>query len=103
MGAQDLSEVIAAVRDKAAYPSPLIAVGAMHSVTRCIEADQGTIVCMAGFHRIVGLAGAYDSAVQARPYTFARRKSSSAATFCWPVYCLVALRATLESAPARSR
>ena len=65
--AQDLSEVIAAVRDKAAYPSPLIAVGAMHSVTRCIEADQGTIVCMAGFDRIVGLAGAFDSAVQARP------------------------------------
>jgi len=55
------------VRDPVAFPSPVLAVGALHSVTRCIEADRGTVLCMAGFDRLVGLAGAYDSSFQARP------------------------------------
>ena len=64
--AQDVEEVVAAVRDPKNHPSPLIAVGAMHSVTRCIEADAGTIVCMAGLDRVIGMAGAFDSPCQAR-------------------------------------
>ena len=62
---QDVAEVVAAVRDPVAYPSPLLAVGAMHSVTCCIVANQGTIMCMTGFNRIIGLAGAIDSDTQA--------------------------------------
>ena len=58
--------MVAAVRDPKNHPSPLIAVGAMHSVTRCIEADAGTIVCMAGLDRIIGMAGAFDSPCQVR-------------------------------------
>ena len=58
--------MVAAVRDTKGCPSPLIAVGAMHSVTRCIEADQGTVVVMSAFDRVIGMAGAYDSEWQAR-------------------------------------
>lgn len=62
--------MVAAVRDPVAYPSPLLAVGAMHSVTRCIVANQGTIICMTGFNRIIGLAGAIDSDIQAcKPFS----------------------------------
>ena len=58
--------MVAAVRDTKGCPSPVIAVGAMHSVTRCIEADQGTIIVMSAFDRVIGMAGAYDSEWQAR-------------------------------------
>ncbi|KAK9827963.1 hypothetical protein WJX81_002293 [Elliptochloris bilobata] len=61
---KDVEEVVAAVRDPKNHPSPLIAVGAMHSVTRCVEADAGTVVCMAGFNRVIGMAGATDSPCQ---------------------------------------
>lgn len=65
--AQDVAEVAAVVRNAVTFPSPVLAVGALHSVTRCIQADQGTIVCMAGFNRVIGLADAHDSSFQARP------------------------------------
>jgi len=39
-------EVVAIVRDAARYPSPVRAVGALHSTTPCIEADGGTQLVM---------------------------------------------------------
>ncbi|KAK9840756.1 hypothetical protein WJX81_002513 [Elliptochloris bilobata] len=58
---KDVDEVVAAVRDTKTYPTPVIAVGAMHSVTRCFEATLGTVICISAFDGVIGMAGAYDS------------------------------------------
>lgn len=45
--ANSTEDVCAVVADKAAYPSPVLAVGSMHSVNACVS-NNGTILNVAG-------------------------------------------------------
>lgn len=49
-----LQEVVA---DAAHYPSPVLAVGWCHSVNECVTNSGGTIICVAGLDKIVGVTG----------------------------------------------
>jgi len=49
------ADVQAAVRDDAAFPSPIHPVGSMHSVTSTIVNDGGTLLCTRKLDEVVGL------------------------------------------------
>jgi FAD/FMN-containing dehydrogenase len=46
-------DLIAIVRDTARFPPPVRAAGSSHSTTRCVVADEGTVVEMKGMNRIL--------------------------------------------------
>jgi hypothetical protein len=46
-------ELIAIVKDKASYPSPLRGAGSNHSVTRCVVSEGGTAIDMKAMNRIM--------------------------------------------------
>jgi hypothetical protein len=46
-------ELIAIVKDKVNYPSPVRAAGSNHSVSRCVVSEPGTAVDMKGMNRIL--------------------------------------------------
>lgn len=55
--ARSVEDVIRGMRDEAAYPAPVRAVGSRHSTTRCGVADGGTVVLMRGMDRILEIEG----------------------------------------------
>lgn len=50
---RSIADVQRVVRDRAHYPAPVRAKGSHHSMSRCIVADEGTVLDMAGLDRIV--------------------------------------------------
>lgn len=48
-------DIIRIVRDHARYPAPVRARGSHHSTTRCIVAENGTVVDMTGMNRILDI------------------------------------------------
>jgi FAD/FMN-containing dehydrogenase len=48
-----VAEVVDIVRNRAAYPSPVRAVGSRHSVAACVGANGGTLVDMTAMNRIL--------------------------------------------------
>ena len=50
-----VEEIIAIVRDPERYPSPVRAVGSLHSTTECGMAEGGTAVVMRGMDRLLGI------------------------------------------------
>jgi len=51
--AQSVEEIVAVLKDRERYPSPVRAVGSNHSTTPCGVADGGTLIVMRGMDRIV--------------------------------------------------
>ncbi|KAF8056371.1 hypothetical protein HT031_006370 [Scenedesmus sp. PABB004] len=52
----DSAEAVAAVvRDAQTFPSPLLAVGSLHSVNGCVTCPGGTILHLKGLNKILGL------------------------------------------------
>lgn len=43
--------------DEARYPSPLLAVGWLHSVNDCLVNDGGTVICTSGMNKVIGITG----------------------------------------------
>ena len=50
-----VEDIIRIVSDRERYPAPVRARGSHHSTTRCIEAEDGTVVDMSGMNRIIGI------------------------------------------------
>ncbi len=50
---ESVEEIVAILRDRERYPSPVRAVGSNHSTTRCGVADEGTLVSMRRMNRIL--------------------------------------------------
>lgn len=50
---KNVGEIIAVMKDKQKYPSPVRAVGAHHAATGCTGADGGTLIDMTGMNRII--------------------------------------------------
>lgn len=48
-----VEEIVEVLKNPDKYPSPVRAVGSVHSVTRCTVADGGTMIDMTGLNRIV--------------------------------------------------
>ena len=52
---QSVDDIIRIVKDRERYPSPVRAKGSHHSTTRCIVAEQGTVVDVTGMNKILGI------------------------------------------------
>lgn len=50
---QSIDDVVAVVTDTARYPSPVRAVGSLHSPARCSADDRGTMLDMTGMNKIL--------------------------------------------------
>ena len=50
---ESVDDLVAIMKDKERYPSPVRAVGSNHSTTRCGAADRGTLVVMKKFTKIL--------------------------------------------------
>ena len=51
---RSVDEIVAIMKDRARYPSPVRAIGSNHSTTFCTVSDGGTAVLMEPhFHRVV--------------------------------------------------
>lgn len=48
-----VEEIVEIVKDTEKYPSPVRAVGSLHSTTRCIDADGGTLIRMSAMNRLL--------------------------------------------------
>ncbi len=57
--ARSVEDVVRVVRDPERYPTPVRAHGSNHSVTRCSEADGGTLVELSELDRIVEIGADY--------------------------------------------
>jgi FAD/FMN-containing dehydrogenase len=60
--AQTIDDVVRVVTDRANYPSPVRAVGKLHSPAPCSAADGGTMLDMTGMTRIVEIGADYVTA-----------------------------------------
>jgi len=52
---QSVDDIIGIVKDRERYSSPVRAKGSHHSTTRCIVAEQGTVVDITGMNKILGI------------------------------------------------
>jgi FAD/FMN-containing dehydrogenase len=52
---REVDELVAILRDGQRYPSPVRAVGSLHSTTECGMAEGGTVVVMRGMNRILAI------------------------------------------------
>jgi FAD/FMN-containing dehydrogenase len=50
-----VEDIVRIVSDRERYPAPVRARGSHHSTTRCIVAEDGTVVDMSGMNRILGI------------------------------------------------
>ncbi|MPZ99145.1 MAG: FAD-binding protein [Dehalococcoidia bacterium] len=57
--AERVEDIIAVMRDREHYPSPVRAVGSNHSTTHCGVADEGTLIDMRGMDRILHVGDDY--------------------------------------------
>ncbi len=48
-------ELFQVVKDKVKFPSPVTALGSLHTVTEAIVNDGGTVLLMGSFAHILGL------------------------------------------------
>ena len=51
--AESVDDIVRIVKDTEKYPSPVRAKGSHHSTTRCIVADQGTVIDLTNMNRIL--------------------------------------------------
>ncbi len=51
--AGSIDDIVAVMKDKETYPSPVRAIGSNHSTTRCGVADSGTVLLMKRMNRII--------------------------------------------------
>lgn len=61
--AKDKADIQRIIMDCKTYPTPVIAVGSMHSVTPCLVNNGGTIISVSNMNKIIGLVGSGDQAV----------------------------------------
>lgn len=50
-----VEDIIRIVQDRDRYPSPVRGKGSHHSTTRCIVADEGTVIDLTGMNRILDI------------------------------------------------
>jgi len=60
--AKSVEDIIAVMKDRERYPSPVRAIGSNHSTTRCGIADGGTVVEMAKMNRIIEIGSDFVTA-----------------------------------------
>jgi len=53
--AADVDDIVRIVKDRESYPAPVRAKGSHHSTTRCIVAEQGTVVDMTKMNKILNI------------------------------------------------
>ena len=52
---ESVDDIVRIVKDKEKYPSPVRARGSHHSTTRCIEAEQGTVIDIRKMNKILNI------------------------------------------------
>ena len=55
--ANSVDDIVAVLKNPAAWPSPVRAIGSNHSTTRCGAADGGTVLRMSKMNRILDISG----------------------------------------------
>lgn len=66
--------------DAVHYPSPMLAVGWCHSVTVCLANSGGTILCLSGLNKIIGVtgtAGTFDNVCMCETHASQQRLHTS--------------------------
>src|SRR5687768_3473994 len=51
--AESVDDIVRIVKDQERYPSPVRAMGSNHSTTRCVVADNGTVIDMSRMNKIL--------------------------------------------------